>query len=221
MKIVDAARLVFGRRGYGEATIEDIAEEAGVSNGALYHHFANKEELFRAILMEHISDQHFEIAALVPASSLRDLLQRFADYWFEHLRRDHSDDPLFAEIWAQAARDPWAREAATGFIREGADLVAGALKIGQAAGLVRQDLDAQATAVLIYATMQGIFLLWSVDPRSVDPATLTRPWVESMERLLITEKEADLDQFREGLKSFFESQTNGQPSHVAGAKGGE
>ena len=74
-KILDAARKVFGDRGFGQATVEDIAAEAGVSNGALYHHFANKQELFKAILTVHISDQHFEVSALVPASSLRGTLR--------------------------------------------------------------------------------------------------------------------------------------------------
>ena len=62
-KILDAARKVFGDRGFGQATIEEIAGAAGVSNGALYHHFATKQELFKAILTDHISEQHFEISS--------------------------------------------------------------------------------------------------------------------------------------------------------------
>ena len=207
-RILDAARTVFGRRGYGQATIEDISAEAGVSNGALYHHFASKEELFKAILEDHISDQHFEISALVPASSLHELLERFARYWFEHLRDDHSDDPLFAEIWAQAARDPWARQAVTGFIRDGASLIENALRIGQEAGLVRRDIDAAAAATLILATMEGLFLLWTVAPHEVDPKRLTQPWVESMERLLAADDEPDLTKFKSDLEGFPEVPTD-------------
>ena len=203
-KILDAARKVFGDRGFGQATVEEIAAEAGVSNGALYHHFANKQELFKAILTVHISDQHFEISALIPASSLRELLERFASYWFEHLRKDHEDDPLFAEIWAQAARDPWARQAMTGFIRDGASLIENALRVGQETGLIRPDVDRHAVATLVFATMEGLFLLWTVDPSALDPEKLTRPWVESLERLLATDDEPDLSQFQEGLRSFLD-----------------
>lgn len=49
-RILQAARKVFGRRGYHGATIEEIADESGLSNGALYYNFANKEDLFLALL---------------------------------------------------------------------------------------------------------------------------------------------------------------------------
>ena len=210
-KILDAARKVFGDRGFGQATVEDIAAEAGVSNGALYHHFANKQELFKAILTVHISDQHFQILALAPASSLRELLEGFASYWFEHLRKDHDADPLFAEIWAQAARDPWARQAVTGFIRDGASLIENGIRIGQEAGLIRPDVDRQAVATLIFATMEGLFLLWTVDHAALNQETLTRPWVDSMERLLATDEEPDLGRFQEGLQSLLDN-SGSQPS---------
>lgn len=210
-KILDAARKLFGDRGFGQATIEDIAAAAGVSNGALYHHFANKEELVKAILTDHISDQHLEISALVPAASLREVLERFAAYWFEHLRKDHEGDTLFAEVWAQAARDPWAGQAMNGFIREGTSLLENALRIGQETGLIRPDVDRHAVATLMYATMQGFFLLWTVNPAALDPENLVTPWVESLERLLTTGEEYDMRQFQEGLRSFF--------NHSAGSTG--
>lgn len=50
--IVAGAAAVFGRRGYGLASIADIAVEAGVTKGALYFHFASKDELARAVIDE-------------------------------------------------------------------------------------------------------------------------------------------------------------------------
>lgn len=48
-RLLDAALRVFSERGYHGATIEDIAEESGLSNGAVYYNFRNKEELFLAL----------------------------------------------------------------------------------------------------------------------------------------------------------------------------
>jgi AcrR family transcriptional regulator len=48
--LLRAARKVFGRRGYYGATIEEIAIESGLSNGAVYYNFENKEDLFLALL---------------------------------------------------------------------------------------------------------------------------------------------------------------------------
>src|SRR6266704_4728198 len=49
-RILQAARNVFARHGYHGATIGEIADEAGLSNGAVYYNFANKEDLFLALL---------------------------------------------------------------------------------------------------------------------------------------------------------------------------
>ncbi len=49
-RILQAARRVFARHGYHGATIGEIADEAGLSNGAVYYNFASKEDLFLALL---------------------------------------------------------------------------------------------------------------------------------------------------------------------------
>jgi AcrR family transcriptional regulator len=48
--VLDAAATVIARKGYHNASIADICKEIGISNGALYKYFKNKESLFRAIL---------------------------------------------------------------------------------------------------------------------------------------------------------------------------
>ena len=49
-RILAAARALFGEDGFEATSIEDVLAGAGVSRGALYHHFANKAELFDAVL---------------------------------------------------------------------------------------------------------------------------------------------------------------------------
>lgn len=46
--LIDAARTLFGARGFAETSLEDVVGKAGVTKGALYHHFSGKEELFAA-----------------------------------------------------------------------------------------------------------------------------------------------------------------------------
>lgn len=52
--ILDAAYGLFARQGYGQTSVDGIITEAGASKGAFYHHFASKEELFRALLEDRI-----------------------------------------------------------------------------------------------------------------------------------------------------------------------
>ena len=47
--LVDVARGLFAERGYADTSIEEIIQRAGVARGALYHHFAGKDALFRAV----------------------------------------------------------------------------------------------------------------------------------------------------------------------------
>jgi AcrR family transcriptional regulator len=47
--LVDAATRLFAERGFDGTSIEAVLEQAGVSRGSLYHHFANKEALFQAV----------------------------------------------------------------------------------------------------------------------------------------------------------------------------
>jgi AcrR family transcriptional regulator len=50
--VLDAARSLFGRKGYAHTSVDEIAETARVTKGAVYHHFDGKEALFRAVHAE-------------------------------------------------------------------------------------------------------------------------------------------------------------------------
>src|SRR5215212_9979927 len=52
-QVLDAALQLFSRQGYRATTVRDIAEQAGVSTGNLYHHFPDKESIFRTLLEEY------------------------------------------------------------------------------------------------------------------------------------------------------------------------
>ncbi len=205
-RILDAARQVFARRGYGEATVEEIAAEAGVSNGALYHHFSSKEELFRAILENHMREHKIEIGALLPVSSFREAVERFAEYFLDHLQTDHDFGSLIMECWAQATRQPWARDAVAEFFRQGPDFIADILKVGQASGAVRRDLDVEAAALLLFAAGEGLGVMHAVDPERIDLRQLSKPWADLIERFVVGEGEVDMRKFQEGFEQFSKDQ---------------
>lgn len=61
--VLDAARVAFGAKGYAQASMDEIAAAAGVTKGAVYHHFAGKEALFRAVHAEVEADAMRRTAA--------------------------------------------------------------------------------------------------------------------------------------------------------------
>ncbi|MFP8960100.1 ScbR family autoregulator-binding transcription factor [Streptomyces nanhaiensis] len=56
-EVLEAAAEVFAERGYAAATISEILSRAGVTKGALYFHFASKEELLRGVLEEQFTEK--------------------------------------------------------------------------------------------------------------------------------------------------------------------
>jgi AcrR family transcriptional regulator len=110
-RILDAAMRVFGRHGFRRSSIEQAAEEAGLTRQALYHHFASKEALFRAVL-ERLYEQGLaaEIAAARAAEEagleLADILVAEIGARMQSLLASLKDSPhteeLFSEHLAQA-----------------------------------------------------------------------------------------------------------------------
>jgi AcrR family transcriptional regulator len=74
-EILDAALACFTARGYHETSVDDIAERAGLSKGAIYWHFAGKRELFLA-LIDHFSERALaELDAVADAPDWRAALR--------------------------------------------------------------------------------------------------------------------------------------------------
>ncbi|WP_354685894.1 TetR family transcriptional regulator [Cupriavidus necator] len=64
--LLDAARVLFVSRGYGETSTPDVCAAGGITRGALYHHFADKRDLFRHVLAEEAAAVAAEIEAAAP-----------------------------------------------------------------------------------------------------------------------------------------------------------
>jgi AcrR family transcriptional regulator len=74
--LVAAARRLFGKQGFSETSVDDIAREARVTTGALYHHFATKTALFQAVF-EQLHEESLAQSAAAAAGG-RDDLDRLA-----------------------------------------------------------------------------------------------------------------------------------------------
>src|ERR1700680_2772908 len=60
-KLLDSAAAVFAQRGYRGTSVDLVAEDAGVTKGALYWHFKNKEDLFFALIAERVDRRGREL----------------------------------------------------------------------------------------------------------------------------------------------------------------
>jgi AcrR family transcriptional regulator len=107
-ELLDAARSLFLKNGYRETSMDDIARKAGLTKGALYFHFSNKDD----ILIQLVKSFHVEIVAKIrvlptrkssPVDVLRILLEA---------QHGHGKAPFerFLDFWLQASRIPEIRK---------------------------------------------------------------------------------------------------------------
>jgi len=205
-RIVAAARTTFAERGYEAATMDDIAAAAGASKGALYHHFATKEDLFRAMLDDHRSELDAFAQAVEAASSFRDLLDRLVGQWLDHYRSEPQFVSLSLEVRVQARRQPWFRAALGRHHDQLRGFLRGLVHAAREAGLVPADLDPQAHAVLLFGLLDGVCLQAGVTPAGVDLDDQREPLRQGVERLLrIDERRAgdaaEMPRLRAALQS--------------------
>ncbi|RYF62134.1 MAG: TetR/AcrR family transcriptional regulator [Comamonadaceae bacterium] len=64
--LMDAARDLFVRQGYGDTSTPQVVAAAGITRGALYHHFADKRDLFRAVVAREMQQMADEIRSAAP-----------------------------------------------------------------------------------------------------------------------------------------------------------
>ena len=109
-ELIATAEEVFARRGYEGASVEEIAEQAGYSHGAVYSNFDGKADLFLAVFEGYMAERVRELAetqaALPDDAPLEARARALADQWMERLGRDRESVLLHMEFIAQGDRDP-------------------------------------------------------------------------------------------------------------------
>jgi AcrR family transcriptional regulator len=109
-ELLAIATKVFARRGYKGASIEEIAEEAGYSHGAVYSNFDGKADLFLAVLEEYMAERAQELAetqaTLAEDAPIEVRARALADQWMDRFAKDRESFLLHMEFVAHAGRDP-------------------------------------------------------------------------------------------------------------------
>jgi AcrR family transcriptional regulator len=163
--LLDAAEEVFAKQGFGGTALEDIAEVAGYTRGAIYSHFGTKEELFLAVTERHLLRflDGFE-DVIGSFESLEDLnVTQFAERWRELTIAGPDSAALGHEFSLFLLRNPGAQERLAAkreeTIRSLADYIAS--HIARLGGTLT--IPAQALARVLIATHAGITIETHLD----------------------------------------------------------
>ena len=154
-RILEAAVEVFARRGFHGSRIADIAEQAGIAYGLVYHHFRNKDDILAAIFGERWGNHMSYLAQLVESeASFRDKLARLVHFWIESYRTDpHLMTVMINEISRSYdfldSRDLVA-------VMNVFDFVKRLIEDGRARGELRSDVDATFAAYSVLGAAEMI-----------------------------------------------------------------
>jgi AcrR family transcriptional regulator/ferredoxin len=142
-RLLRAAADVFAERGYDGTRVADIAAAAGVSNGALYAHFASKAELLVDALRTHGRRLLADAFAADPDRSITDLLLVIGR-WLP--RRRGAPGYLIVEALVAARRDEEVARPMRDYVGERAGWIAELVRVAQAGGELDQALSPNAFA---------------------------------------------------------------------------
>ena len=167
--LLDAAIEVFAEKGYHGASLDDVADAAGFTKGAVYSNFTRKSDLFRALLEREAgraADARRQAIEVSPLELLPDIARELA--------RQPGSDPelelLLVECWLAAARDPSLR----------APLLSSSQAMGEALteklteSGAETDLDGAEMGVIFDALLNGLTMHRVLDPDGTQPELLAK-----------------------------------------------
>lgn len=174
--ILRAAAQVFAEQGYQAATMDAIAERAGIGKGTVYEYFRNKQELFFAVFdnyiasMERLARESVERRSATASAQIRQAIHTLLAMGAEE--RDLF--PLVFEFWSASASPDRQARVATLFRDTYAKfrtLLAGQIRKGQRKGEFDRAADASQVAAVLVGALDGLFLQAWFDPK-LDPVSM-------------------------------------------------
>src|SRR4051794_6480040 len=157
--ILDAAIRVFARRGFHHCRVSDVADEAGVAYGLVYHYFGSKEEILNQVFSERWQLMLDAIAEIdrqeVPA---RDKLYMVASFIIDSY---HHEPDLMKVIIVEVTRaaNTFGREHLEK-IREAYGMIAAIVETARADGSFKEDISAEFAAMCFYGAIEQLLSGW-------------------------------------------------------------
>jgi AcrR family transcriptional regulator len=157
--ILDAAVRVFARQGFHSARVSDIADEAGVAYGLVYHYFGSKDEVLDTLFLERwnvLLEAVHEVDGT--AGAPRDKLRAITSFIVDSYRHDPELMKVIIVEVTRAANSFGRKHLAK--IREAYDGIADIVAEGQESGEFRSDITPQFAAMAFYGAIEQVLTGW-------------------------------------------------------------
>ena len=164
--ILDAAVRVFARQGFHTCRVSDIADEAGVAYGLVYHYFSSKEEILDTLFLERWD---LMLAAITEADRARraprEKLYAIASFIVESYRRD-PDLMKVIIVEVTRAANTFGRTH-LGKIRDAYEQISGIVERAQSEGTFRAEITPEFAALAFYGLVEQVLTGWILESQPV------------------------------------------------------
>ncbi|HEX5224124.1 MAG TPA: TetR/AcrR family transcriptional regulator [Solirubrobacteraceae bacterium] len=160
--ILDAAVRVFARQGFHACRVSDIADEAGVAYGLVYHYFDSKDEVLDTLFLERWNVM-LDLIRTVDAEDkpVREKLLAIASFIVESY---HHDPDLMKVIIVEVTRAANSfGDTHIGTIREAYELIGGMIVKAQEEGTFRREIEPRFAAMAFYGVIEQLLTGWIFD----------------------------------------------------------
>jgi AcrR family transcriptional regulator len=160
-EILKTALGLFAEKGFDATSTKQIAREAGIAEGLVFHYFPTKASLLAAVLEDKLEGRRSFRGELRPfledaaSQPVAEVLRAVASGWLATLRRD---EEIVVVLFTAAQVNPEVREAWQALIREGTDLLSGYLAARIEVGELREDLPLETAATAFVSSLMIFFL---------------------------------------------------------------
>jgi AcrR family transcriptional regulator len=156
-RILDAAVRVFARRGFHASRVGDIAEEAGVAHGLLYHYFASKDEVLETVFRENWAEllarfEQVEASDEPADDKLRGIVKILLRTW--------RNDPDLVTVMVREVGRSAHLASQIEDIGKGFAAIERVIGQGQAEGVFRAELDPRLASWVVYGGLEEILTGW-------------------------------------------------------------
>lgn len=173
-QVLDAAYSCFARKGFHETTMQDIAREAGVSYGVVYHYFDSKDDVIQETWQSRREARAIRYQTAQQKETAPEVLAEFLDLSLKRLDllEFGPEMRLRIQLFGEALRNPRVAKNLRRVWDDVMEMFEDVIRRGQERGEINPDVDPRALARAYLAVHDGLVLQRAIDP-DVDVWKLT------------------------------------------------
>jgi TetR/AcrR family acrAB operon transcriptional repressor len=176
---MDTAIDCFARYGYQATSIDRIAKAAGLTKGAIYYHFKDKEDLLFAAVTNRVGQFERRVAAdLAGAADAAAALRKLARVCLDHATKSNHRRMIVTLMVEAIDTNPRLEANFRAAMQRFREFLKSIVQRGQRAGHFRRDIDAAIAAEVFAGTIMGGEIQYYQDPKRINLAVTTAAFVE-------------------------------------------